>query len=325
MLDFMASLGPRMVDTGIHIVPIAPQDKFPATFGFGCWRPMYQWTRYASRLPTDLELFHWTKRPDAGIGIVCGSIAAIDIDFTNSEKALEVDHLARKNLGDTPALRIGQSPKRLLVYRADWPIKSLSLGPLELLGVGRQFVGYGIHPATGKPYFWPEEGLADLNLKDLPIISTKGLSAFLAVIQRRFHEDLISLEVNGNPDKNEAMIGRPRFPNPDRRGTLSAIRAALEHIPNDDLPYDQWVRLGMAIKGALGDESWLLFADWSSRSKKNEPSFTAKTWQSLRPNRIGAGTIYHTAIKAGWQPASDVHFSTFSVGNNPASKLFKVF
>ena len=47
-------------------------------------------------------------------------------------------------------------------------------------------------------------------------------------------------------------------------GTMPAIRAALAFIPNAELDYDSWVRIGLALKGALGDAGEELFAFWSA-------------------------------------------------------------
>jgi hypothetical protein len=88
----------------------------------------------------------------------------------------------------------------------------------------------------------------------------------------------------------------------DLRGTPEAIADALRFIPNADLDYDSWVRVGMALKGALGEDAWDLFAAWSATSSKDVPETTAKTWASLKPERIGAGTIYHHALAGGWNP-----------------------
>ena len=85
-------------------------------------------------------------------------------------------------------------------------------------------------------------------------------------------------------------------------GTLAAIRAALAWVPNADLDYDSWVRVGLALKGALGESAGDLFAAWSAQSGKDEPGFTAKTWTGLKADRIGAGTIYHLAMERGWRP-----------------------
>ena len=59
----------------------------------------------------------------------------------------------------------GGAPKRLLVYRTVAPFKGIKRHPLEVLCLGQQFVAYAIHPATGRPYDWPEESLADLDLE----------------------------------------------------------------------------------------------------------------------------------------------------------------
>jgi len=37
-----------------------------------------------------------------------------------------------------------------------------------VLCLGQQFVAYAVHPDTGAPYVWPEEGLADLDIDSLP-------------------------------------------------------------------------------------------------------------------------------------------------------------
>ena len=95
---------------------------------------------------------------------------------------------------------------------------------------------------------------------------------------------------------------------PERpRGTLAAITAALEHLPNDDLPWDDWFRIGMALKAALGEEGRALWLAWSKSSSKSGSSGKADTaerfWATARPHSIGAGTIYWLAEQRGWSPA----------------------
>ncbi len=51
----------------------------------------------------------------------------------------------------------------MLCYRNETPISKITVagtnpmhpGKIEILGVGQQLVGYGIHPNTGRPYTWP--------------------------------------------------------------------------------------------------------------------------------------------------------------------------
>ena len=81
-------------------------------------------------------------------------------------------------LGQTPAIRIGRAPKRLLVYRAAEPFAGFKYPPVEVLGLGQQFVAYGRHPDTGEPYQWPVETLADLAPEELPAITEAQARGF---------------------------------------------------------------------------------------------------------------------------------------------------
>ena len=176
----MARFGARLVANGYPIIPIQPGTKKPGRYRDGGWRDYPGWTRHAGRATTELELQEWSRWPDAGVGIVGGQRRRVDIDIAeDAELALRIEQLARERLGDTPALRIGRAPKRLLVYRTAAPFKGLKCHPLEVLCLGQQFVAYAIHPGTGRPYDWPEERLADLDIGSLPAIDEAQARAFL--------------------------------------------------------------------------------------------------------------------------------------------------
>ena len=80
----------------------------------------------------------------------------------------------------------------------------------------------------------------------------------------------------------------------------SLLRQALAALPNDDLEYDDWVRILYAVKGALGERGRADFLKWSAKSKKDVPDFAAKEYSPARPSKIGAGTIYYLAQRHGW-------------------------
>lgn len=293
--SFMARVGARLVANGYPIIPIQPGTKKPGCHRGGGWRDYPAWTRHAARATTDLELQLWTGWPDAGIGIVGGAVAAVDIDIADdAELALRIEQLARERLGDTPALRIGRAPKRLLVYRTIEPFKGIKRHPLEVLCLGQQFVAYAVHPATNRPYEWPEESLADLDLASLPAITEEQARAFL--------DEAVALLPQALRPSTLAVPAGVASGRHAQQGTPEAVRAALAYIPNADLDYDSWVRFGLALKGALGDAGEELFAAWSAQAAKNDPDVTAKTWAGFRPTSIGAGTIYHLAMERGWKP-----------------------
>src|SRR5512134_3800575 len=296
--SFMANLGARLVDNGYAVIPIMPGTKKPGRLVSGAWRDYPGWTKHCLRPTTEHELAIWSQWPDVGIGIAGGAVAAVDIDIADGALALRVSELARERLGETPAVRIGRAPKRLLVYRTQAPFKGFKRAPIEILCEGQQFVAYHIHPETGRPYEWPEDSLAEIDIGALPAINESQARAFAEEAYALVPETLRPARLaGGDAQAHPAPLG-------DLRGTPQAIEAALAFIPNADLDYDSWMRIGMALKGALGPDGESLFRLWSAQSAKNVPEFTDKAWESFRPTAIGAGTIYHHAMANGWLPDS---------------------
>jgi len=293
--SFMERFGARLVANGYPILPIMPGTKKPGRWRSGAWADYPEWTRHAERTTTEHELDIWQTWPDAGIGIACGTIVAVDIDIEDPELALDLERLCRAQLGDTPALRIGRAPKRLLAYRAAAPFAGIRRSPLEVLGLGQQFVAHAIHPDTGQSYEWPEESLADLDIGDLPAVDEAAVRAFLDEALALVPDHLKPARLAATPSSGAGSAHT-------QVGTVAAIREALAWIPNADLDYDSWIRIGLALKGALNEAGSDLFAAWSAQSGKDDDAFTARTWAGLKAERIGAGTIYHLAMERGWKP-----------------------
>lgn len=68
---------------------------------------------------------------------------------------------------------------------------------------------------------------------------------------------------------------------------------------------DDWVYMAHAVKGALGEDGYPGFLAWSQKSDKHHNEETVRAlWDSVEPDRIGAGTLHHLAVEAGWRPAS---------------------
>lgn len=317
--NFMADLGARLVDNGYPVIPIRPGTKIPGRLINGEWTDYPGWTRHCERETKPFELDIWKRWPGCGVAMPCGTkVIGIDLDILDAEFALKIDRIARQTLGDTPALRIGRAPKRLLLYRADGQVATRRAGRddkfVEILGHGRQFVAFSVHPETGKPYEWPQESPADLDLSSLPKVDNAGINRFLDAIS-----GLLPIAYS-DPSTHE--------PNPDQVGTPEAIESALAFVPNgDDTHYDDWVGTGLAIKGALGDDGFPLFDAWSARSKKYDPQTTAKKYhREFRPPfKSGAGKIYYLAQQAGWIPEHNLILNGTAAEQaeapNPAAEL----
>lgn len=298
---FMADYGERLVDNGYSVIPIMPGTKVPGQFRSGEWTPYPDWSRHCDRPTKPFEVDIWRRWPGCGIGIATGAVVGIDIDILEGALAIQLAELATSMLGDTPCLRIGRAPKRLLVYRAETPFAGRKRHPLELLARGQQFVAYAIHPDTGRPYEWPDESLVEMPLSRLPVVDEAGCTAFLDAAWQ-----LVPDEVRVNSILAAAPTSTWRGPS-DPKGTRDAIAAALAYLPNDDLPGNEWITVGAAIKAALGEEEgrdlWLAWSRQSSKSGQSGKSDTPeRRWATLRPHSVGAGTIYWLAERRGWVP-----------------------
>ncbi len=305
--NFMVEFGPRLLDQGYHIVPIMPGAKKPGEFLGKHWKPQSDWTRYGKRQQTDLEMSHNARWPGCGVGIICGSdddpVIGLDLDLPEQQTAEGIEQMAFRDLGETPAIRIGLAPKRLLVYRTKVPIKPVKRHPLEILSTGNQFVGYGIHPGTGRPYAWPVEDLVDIHVSDLPVVDERALHAFL---EKAY--PAIPAELRPKTLGHEAGTGSRSAEG--LRGDREAIADAMAFIRNEDLPYSEWIDIALALKGGLGEDGWPLFEAFSAQSTKNNAACNTWTiWKGLRPHSKGAGTIYHLAQLNGWKPPAGLHFN----------------
>ena len=78
------------------------------------------------------------------------------------------------------------------------------------------------------------------------------------------------------------------------------LEDALAHIPAED--YDDWFRVGCAIKGELGDAGWVYWNDWSASSSKYAGEGpTARKWRGIpADSSVGIGTVVWLAEANGW-------------------------
>lgn len=161
----------QLIDNGYDPLPIIPGEKRPAP------------QRWSSVVLNPDCIADWVARyPGYGVGLRTGRLVGLDIDELDPDRAHEVYSLAEMRFGAT-LVRVGQWPKRMLLYRADVPFAKLKSGKVEFLAAGQQFVAFGGHKLTGRPYQWVTgETPLEVCLDDLPPIDEEGAAAFLAEI-----------------------------------------------------------------------------------------------------------------------------------------------
>ena len=296
--NYVEKYGEKLVDGGYRIIPIMPGTKRPGRWDGEKWGELSRWTEMnAQQVHVDL----WSKWPGCGIGILTGEVVAIDIDILDESIAVAIGEIFQKKLGRTDLIRIGKSPKALYLYRTLEPFTKISLHPIEVLGQGQQFVAYATHPETGKPYSWPLESPHQMPVESLPIVTREQVmeaaeEAYKALPPSMRRTRLVTTVI---PDKDaktsyDGLVG-----------TLAAVEDALKFIPNPDLSWDDWNRIGMAIYCATEAKGLHIFDQWSRASGKYNSSETTQRWEHYSkspPSKIGAGTLYYHVQKNGWLP-----------------------
>lgn len=186
----------RLRDNGFAAIPI--RSAWDRCNSPGKQPSISEWQRHGIALPSEEQLAHFLEKHSGGNwGIVCGDVIAIDIDILDPDLAGTAEAISRELLGDTPLFRIGKFPKRLLVYRSGEPIIGRKRHDInvEVLALnkdqkgGQQFVAFGIHPGTMKPYDWPIESPMDVHVVDLPVVYARDIDEFIAAVERLYGID----------------------------------------------------------------------------------------------------------------------------------------
>jgi hypothetical protein len=157
---------------------------------------------------------------------VGGRIIGIDLDVLDAAAADRLLSLTQGHLGATPLIRVGRAPKRLLVYRAMGIIPSrsiaLSCGNIDIIGERRQFVAYGIHPDTKRPYHWydgtgqpfdtPVDSLPEVELWQIEHLLATASTIYPAppLLGRRRHSNE-SGDIVTHPGTGRVINGRDTY------------------------------------------------------------------------------------------------------------------
>lgn len=172
----------RLTDNGWHPIPVLGGTKQPGFRG---------WTKHC-REPMTTTRYRQLEGGGKGgsLGIACRLVIAVDIDVTDEILAKSVQELAQLMLGVTGLIRIGKSPKRIMVYRTAEPVNlppfiGANSHRVEFLADGRQFVAFGKHPETGQDYRWigDDGSPEDTPVDQLPIVTRAQLDYFRAALK----------------------------------------------------------------------------------------------------------------------------------------------
>lgn len=298
-----AALGPRLLAQGFEPIPVAGK------------RPVIkQWEDLT--LSADRVAYWATNgQGDLNVGLRTGTLAAVDLDIYDPEVAAQVYAAFVARFGEAPC-RIGRAPKRLLTYLANEPRTKINSrvwirpnpeegekeNKVEVLGIGQQFVAYGIHPDTHKPYQWLNGDLTEQELWMLPSLDLDEVAAWIA-------EELPALipadwTVKGSGTAGAAWDDDP-FEALKRKHDdvdLAALRVLLDALNQDKCDdRDSWRNVIFAVHHQFHGTEFELEAlelvdEWSSKSVKYVTGVVPAIWENAHEQR-GGGLVTIGTLK----------------------------
>jgi hypothetical protein len=245
---------------------------------------------------------------ECNTGIICGDVLAVDVDILNQE-VIDAIYRAWKTEGHLDKFkraprRTGQAPKTLFVFRAAEPgmtkkaVKLLPPGEIkaqgiEVLATGQQFVAYGVHPDTNKPYKWNGAGEPrSLKPDDLPALSAEEVDGLLRIAYTVLCGHGWSTPTSQRTAGSSAILTRPKPVPLQVEGAPKQALDALAAADPDDR--ESWVAVGHALKQAERDgetwaeAAWLAWSQQSSKWRERD----RRQWSSFHPTSTSISVLY---------------------------------
>ena len=260
------------------------------------------WTKHVS---SDQDIARWSKNPDYGICVQTREVRAIDVDVADRTAAWAVCEYIEDHLGTVLPRRLrSNSGKFLIGFRLPGDFKKRVIkvegGIIEFLAGGQQFIAVGTHP-SGVPYEWLDGGLPE----DFPTLTPEQFESLWSALVERF-----AIEAPKPQREPRDATATPAAAPID----TATLAAALDAIPNsgaDELDYDAWLHVVMALHYETGasDEGLALAHKFSARSSKYDADEVELEWGRIKgASSSGAAvtgrSILHAARGHGW--AEDV-------------------
>jgi Primase C terminal 2 (PriCT-2)/Bifunctional DNA primase/polymerase, N-terminal len=287
------------------------------------------------------EIRSWGKNVSfakrTNTGILCKWTPFADVDIRVEAAAATVEQLIRDRFGEHGRIlvRTGSAPKRGVLFRAREPFSKITvklIAPdgsdkdrLEFLASGQQFVAFGIHPDTGKPYTWDGGEPGEVKVTDLPPITEAEArelmedAADLLCTEHGYKR--ASKKKPGKVDGDEpSQYEQHGDPEPSTREWTPAeeakLRSALDAIPTDEEILNEelgdshmaFVSIGRALERlGWGERGKAIWRGWCAKSPKFEEKGLNTQWRSFQRTRdsskkkVTVGTIYFYAKAFGWR------------------------
>lgn len=201
------SLGPMSHANGWCVIP---QQRVGRRLPGIYRRKVIKWGEFQHERPTAALVGRWAvpcfnDNVALILGAVSGNIFALDIDIKDWVLAAAVEKVAFEILGFTPFKRVGNAPKRALLYRVataeELPAnssrffvaddgESASEHGFEILANKKTMTIYGRHHETYSRFSWDGDAQpAMVTPEEVPVVTPAQIDEFMAAVEkvRPFH------------------------------------------------------------------------------------------------------------------------------------------
>ncbi|WP_348681617.1 DUF5906 domain-containing protein [Alteromonas mediterranea] len=267
-MNFLNEHGHSLVELGYEIVPIKKGEKFPTLRG---WQDV-------RATKTCVDKWLGNGHAEAGVGILCRNTVAVDIDCLNAKINYDLLHWLKENVAESP-VRAGQKPKCIAVFRVEDGFKKIKSAEyedtdgrkhaVEVLADGQQFVAFGIHPKTQKPYNWVKGSLLNTPQNKLPTITQQQAEKFVEYFEQLAgqQDGWVRVSARSKPQDQELhdlLTFKQKLDISDE----SVRELIMSRDP--DCHHDEWIKVGMGLHHQFDgeDEGWHLWDEWSSAGSK---------------------------------------------------------
>lgn len=272
---------------------------------------------YAAATTDEATIAGWWRRwPNSNVGIATGNdLCVIDIDGRAGIETLQraMQELKLATLPRTLQATSGRPDGGIHLYYLSTICPQSSGDGLDSRGYGGLVVAPPSIHVTGTTYQWIDSLAV---LAHIPV----ELQAWLgARAPRKRATTSASAPQNGPlgplpahlaktaPSQKTAQRLRQALHTPT---PPADIAAALAGIPNEDLGWDAWNRIGMAAYASdPGEESFDAFVQFSGKSRKFDALACEERWRAYAgcpPSDLSFGSLYHLAKSESpeWEPPS---------------------
>ena len=322
-INYLAQYGKDLINNGYNIYPCKCASK-----------AIYE--REWQNNPLTIESFQ--SKIDAGQGaygvsILTRNTPAVDIDILNPAaaehmKTWVIDNIIAKQQNNNPLIRVGQTPKLLILFKSKSPILKLSsqrfkdeLGNtncIEILGSGQQCVAFNTHPITKSDYEWvSKHSPLTLPTTNLPVLSIETATSILIEFERYAESQEWSSEGEfkqpqpSNDDEYNIRLADFIYVNDqlntvdeaERNRISNLVVSAIDFLIDNKQVFEDrnlWMRLTHALATAKGTDFEELFAE-QYKKITTDLDKDGHRWDSCTPSQTNWAVILSSAKELGWQ------------------------